>query len=83
MDWIQSLLWDSSSVAHIVFLYAFVIAAGVLLGKIKIFGVSIGSHLCSVHRYSDGTFRFYRRHTHSSFHPRVRIDLVVFCTVFR
>lgn len=28
MDWIQSLLWDSSSVAHIVFLYAFVIAAG-------------------------------------------------------
>ena len=42
MDWIQSLLWDSSSVAHIVFLYAFVIAAGVLLGKIKIFGVSLG-----------------------------------------
>ena len=29
-------------VAHIVFLYAFVIAAGVLLGKIKIFGVSLG-----------------------------------------
>ena len=42
MDWIQSLLWDYSSVAHIVFLYAFVIAAGVLLGKIKIFGVSLG-----------------------------------------
>lgn len=42
MDWIQSLLWDSSSVAHIVFLHAFVIAAGVLLGKIKIFGVSLG-----------------------------------------
>lgn len=42
MDWIQSLLWDSGSVAHIVFLYAFVIAAGVLLGKIKIFGVSLG-----------------------------------------
>ena len=42
MDWIQSLLWDPSSVAHIVFLYAFVIAAVVLLGKIKIFGVSLG-----------------------------------------
>ena len=42
MDWIQSLLWDPGSVAHIVFLYAFVIAAGVLLGKIKIFGVSLG-----------------------------------------
>ncbi len=42
MDWIEKLLWDPSSVAHIVFLYAFVIAAGVLLGKIKIFGVSLG-----------------------------------------
>ena len=42
MDWIQNLLWDSNSVAHIVFLYAFVIASGVLLGKIKIFGVSLG-----------------------------------------
>ena len=37
MDWLQSLLWDPSSVAHIVFLYAFVVAAGVYLGKIKIY----------------------------------------------
>ena len=42
MDWLQSLLWDSSSVAHIVCLYAFVISVGVLLGKIKVFGVSLG-----------------------------------------
>ncbi len=42
MDWLQTLLWDPNSVAHIVFLYAFVIAAGVLLGKIKFFGVSLG-----------------------------------------
>ena len=42
MDWLQSLLWDSSSVAHIVFLYAFVVAAGVYLGKIKFFGISLG-----------------------------------------
>ena len=41
MDWLQSLLWDPSSVAHIVFLYAFVVAAGVYLGKIKIFGVCV------------------------------------------
>ena len=33
MDWLQSLLWDPSSVAHIVLLYAFVVAAGVYLGK--------------------------------------------------
>lgn len=42
MNWLQSLLWDSSSVAHIVCLYAFVISVGVLLGKIKVFGVSLG-----------------------------------------
>ena len=42
MDWIEKLFWDPNSVAHIVFLYAFVIAAGVLLGKIKIFGISLG-----------------------------------------
>ena len=42
MDWLESLLWDSSSIAHIVCLYAFVISVGVLLGKIKICGVSLG-----------------------------------------
>ena len=42
MDWLESLLWDPASVAHIVCLYAFVISLGVLLGKIKIFGVSLG-----------------------------------------
>ena len=42
MDWLETLLWDPASVAHIVCLYAFVISVGVLLGKIKIFGVSLG-----------------------------------------
>lgn len=42
MDWLESLLWDPASVAHIVCLYAFVISMGVLLGKIKLFGVSLG-----------------------------------------
>lgn len=42
MNWLESLLWDPTSVAHIVFLYAFVISVGVLLGKIKIFGISLG-----------------------------------------
>ena len=39
---VRSLLWDPTSVAHIVCLYAFVISVGVLLGKIKVFGVSLG-----------------------------------------
>jgi len=42
MEWLEDLLWNPSSVAHIVFLYAFVIALGVYLGKVKIFGVSLG-----------------------------------------
>ena len=42
MDWILDLLWKPDSVAHIVFLYAFVISVGVMLGKIKVFGVSLG-----------------------------------------
>ena len=42
MNWFESLLWDPASVAHIVCLYAFVISVGVLLGKIKFFGVSLG-----------------------------------------
>ena len=42
MDWLQSLFTDVNSIAHIVLLYAFVIAVGVLLGKIKFFGVSLG-----------------------------------------
>ena len=42
MDWLESLLWDPASVTHIVCLYAFVISVGVLLGKIKIFGISLG-----------------------------------------
>ena len=42
MDWLHSLLMDENSIAHIMLLYAFVVAIGVLLGKIKFFGVSLG-----------------------------------------
>ena len=41
MEWLHSLLF-SESVAHTIFLYAFVISVGVLLGKIKFFGISLG-----------------------------------------
>ncbi|MDR0812044.1 MAG: putative transporter [Paludibacter sp.] len=41
MDWLVSLFKDDS-IAHIILLYAFVIAVGVMFGKIKIFGVSLG-----------------------------------------
>ena len=41
MEWIVE-LFTGTSIAHTAFLYALVIAAGVLLGRVKIFGVSLG-----------------------------------------
>lgn len=42
MDWLINLFTTTDSVAHIVLLYAIVIAVGVYIGKIKIGGISIG-----------------------------------------
>ena len=42
MDWLENLLFNSDSIAHIVILYSIVISLGVLLGRVKIFGVSLG-----------------------------------------
>lgn len=41
MDWFSQLLWGNS-IAHSVMLLAFAIAVGVMLGKVKIGGVSLG-----------------------------------------
>ena len=42
MDWIINLFTNTESVAHIALLYAVVIAVGILLGKIKVGGISLG-----------------------------------------
>lgn len=42
MGWLGNLLFNSDSIAHIVLLYSLVISLGVILGKIKIFGISLG-----------------------------------------
>ena len=42
MDWIINLFTNTESIAHIALLYAIVIAVGILLGKIKIGGISLG-----------------------------------------
>ena len=42
MDWLINLFSVNDSVAHIVLLYSVVIAGGVLLGKIKVGGISLG-----------------------------------------
>lgn len=41
MQWLTDLL-TKESIAHIILLYAFVISIGVMLGKIKFFGISLG-----------------------------------------
>lgn len=42
MNWFENLLFDPDSIAHIVLLYSLVIAVGIFLGKIKVFGISLG-----------------------------------------
>ena len=42
MNWLIDIFTNTESVAHIVLLYSIVIAVGVLLGKIKIGGISLG-----------------------------------------
>ena len=42
MEWLTNLFNNNDSVAHIVLLYSIVIAGGVLLGKVKIAGISLG-----------------------------------------
>ena len=42
MDWLWNLMTNHESVAYTVIVYSVVIAVGVALGKIKIFGISFG-----------------------------------------
>ena len=42
MDWLVALFTNPGSIAHILFVYSIVIALGMGLGRIKIFGVSLG-----------------------------------------
>lgn len=76
MDWLQNLLFDENSIAHIVLLYSFVIAVGVLLGKIKFFGVSLGVYFCFVYRYCLRTFRLNGEYTDTYIFTGFRTDIV-------
>lgn len=42
MDWLINLFTTQDSIAHIVLLYGIVIAIGIMLGKLKIAGISLG-----------------------------------------
>ena len=42
MDWLMPLLTDTDSIGHILLVYSVVIAVGMTLGRIKVFGISLG-----------------------------------------
>lgn len=42
MDWLRALFADTNAVAHIILVYALVVALGTLLGRIKVAGISLG-----------------------------------------
>ena len=42
MDWLMPLLTDTDSIGHILLVYSVVIALGMALGRIKVFGISLG-----------------------------------------
>lgn len=42
MDWLMPLLTDTDSIGHILLVYSVVIAVGMALGRIKVFGISLG-----------------------------------------
>lgn len=79
MNWLQDLLTNPSSIAHIVALYAFVIAAGVLLGKIKFFGISLGVTFVLFVGILAGHFGFTGNPAILSFVQDFGLILFVFC----
>ena len=79
MNWLQDLLTNPNSIAHIVALYAFVIAAGVLLGKIKFFGISLGVTFFLFVGILAGHFGFTGNPAILSFVQDFGLILFVFC----
>lgn len=79
MNWLQDLLTNPNSIAHIVALYAFVIAAGVLLGKIRFFGISLGVTFVLFVGIFAGHFGFTGNPAILSFVQDFGLILFVFC----
>lgn len=79
MNWLQDILTNPNSIAHIVALYAFVIAAGVLLGKIKFFGISLGVTFVLFVGILAGHFGFTGNPAILSFVQDFGLILFVFC----
>lgn len=79
MNWINDLLWGEG-IGHSILLLSFVIAAGIQLGKIKVFGVSLGITLVLFVGIILGHFGFTINHNVIHFFKEFRIDtFCLFC----
>ncbi len=79
MEWLETLLYDPDSVAHIALLYSVVIAIGIYLGKIKIFGISLGVTFVLFAGIIAGHFGFTGNLKILSFIQDFGLILFVFC----
>ncbi len=77
MEWINDLLFKES-VAHTILIYCIVIAVGVLLGKIKIFGISLGITFVLFAGITMGHFGFSANHLVVDFVKDFGLILFVF-----
>lgn len=79
MDWLINLFTNTDSVAHIVLLYAIVISIGVLLGKIKVAGISLGVTFVLFAGIIAGHVGFTGQLTTLNFVQEFGLVLFVFC----
>jgi putative transport protein len=77
MDWIRDLLFNET-VAHTIFIYCIVIAVGVFLGRIRIFGVSLGIAFVLFAGIAAGHFGFSANHEVIDFIKDFGLILFVF-----
>ncbi len=82
MNWFHDLLFNEG-VAHTVLLLAFVIALGIMLGKIKIFGISLGMTLVLFVGIAVGHFGFRVEHHILHFVKEFGLILFVFAVGFQ
>ena len=77
MNWINDLLWGEG-IGHSILLLSFVIAAGIQLGKIKVFGVSLGITLVLFVGIIIGHFGFTINHNVIHFFKEFGLILFVY-----
>ncbi|MCD8318139.1 MAG: putative transporter [Paraprevotella sp.] len=79
MNWLEQLLFDTNSIAHVVFLYTIVISLGIYLGKINFFGISLGGTFILFAGILAGHFGFTAPVSTLSFLQNFGLILFVYC----